>query len=214
MAPRKKKAIQKYRKKRTNYAGYMNTASKALQIALATKRLLNVETKYHDATFATSVSSSGQMEVLSAVPQGDTQITRDGSSLKPKSLTMRFRVTQNASASSTFYRIIVFRGKYENGVVPTFQDILENNGLLSPKNHDDRFKTKWLVDKTFMINQNFTLSNPQKEFTLYFPLTGHIQFDGNTTNIENGGLYVYMLTDEPTNVPTIAYHSRLTFIDN
>ncbi len=42
----------------------------------------------------------------------------------------------------------------------------------------------------------------------------HVQFDSGTTNVNNNGIYTFLLTNEPTNKPSVELYSRCTFIDN
>lgn len=216
--PRYKK---KNYKRKTNYLG---TASKALSIALATKKLLNVEVKQYTTNVNdTEVSAAGVVYDLSEVPQGDTEVTRDGSSLKPKNLELRMYITGNSSAASNTLRLILFRATNENGTAPTMAQVLEQTSesaplaIYSPKIHDKRYFTKILKDVTFTMNKMVASTAYRKTLTYKIPLDGHMTFTGTSTTKESGGLYLIMVSDQTaaSNLgPAVQFTSRIKYYDN
>ena len=55
-----KRYRKRYRKKRSAYGGYLNTATKALSVAYAVKRLVNVEFKHHNIrSLGTAITDAG-----------------------------------------------------------------------------------------------------------------------------------------------------------
>jgi hypothetical protein len=128
-------------------------------------------------------------------------------------LTLRYNLTQHASATSTLCRIIIFRGKYENDTEPAVSDIFSSTGTSQFKVYDKRFKTKFLYDKTHRLDTNKLTVNVTKVIKLY----GHIQYDASQvdgTDHENGGVYCLIISNQATNVPTIFLNSRMTYVDN
>lgn len=202
----------------------LEKANRALQIAQNIYRFVNVETKYWDITgLAQNIPDTGAMIALSSITQGTTvnsNTLREGTSVKPLNLVLRFKLNRNTvgGANHQNVRLIVFQAKEENGSTPTVANILENTGttysLISPKNYDDRFTTKFLLDKVYPLVYNTNQAN--KCYSMTFKLSGHINYDASTTTPQTGGYYLLMFGSESSgaNYPTIDYYSRLSFTDN
>lgn len=194
----------------------LEKANRALNLANQMYRYINVEIKHHDVTqVGTAIPSTGNIIGLAAVPQGDAFDNRDGSSIKVLNLTSRMSFVSSVSATSgTLVRLILFRGKQENGVGYSATDILEAATVHSPKNYTDRFRTKILMDQTFALNNQSTSHALTRFMTKVQKLQGHVSYDDATTNIEDGGLYMLQLSNQGVNTPNITAHHRLTFTDN
>lgn len=199
----------------------LEKANAALSLASKVYRFVNTEVKFHDVTqTGTAIPNTGSINGLSAITQGDTSLTRDGQSVKLMNLTIRGFITTNQSQPyPQITRIILFRGKQENGVGFSATDILETASVISPKNYTDRFRTKILYDQTFYQNQGAGLSAAafgtlSRPFNINLKCQGHVNFAGSSTNIEDGGLYLLYLSNQATSTPTITYYSRLTYVDN
>ncbi len=109
--PRRYKKYKK-RYKRTNYLG---TASKALSVALAVKKLVNVEFKHHNVqTVNTAITDAGTITNLSLFSLGDTSTTRDGGSVKFTSFRLSYALRINASATVTNMRVMIIHDKQTN----------------------------------------------------------------------------------------------------
>ena len=95
----------------------MEKANRALNIANKVYRFVNTEVKYFDTITTSNVPSTGTINGLTIVPQGDTAQTRDGQSIKPLNLVIRSYLNKNTGSTVTdLVRVIIFRGKQENGV--------------------------------------------------------------------------------------------------
>lgn len=195
-----------------NVGTVASTAATALRVATMVARMVNSEVKYIETTSTgTSVTNLGTLVQLHTITQGDGASDRDGMSVKPAHLTMRYSAQVSSAATATRLRVIVFRGKQENGSVPTVANFLQVVNPNSPKNWSNKFHYKTLYDRTHVLsstgNQEIVGKINQKQF-------GHINFQQGSANTENGGYYLLLLTDEATNAPSVKYHARLTFYDN
>lgn len=181
------------------------------------KRMINVEYKHHnvDDTAGTAVTNSGtNLDDLCVIPIGDDEISRDGTSIKPINLVMRYALTKHASATNTLVRLVIFRTKFENDTAPTVASIFPSNPLLKSKIADKRFSTKILYDKYFTLTSS---GQSMRAGTIALKLHGHINYDGGETtgdDKEAGGIYLLAVSSEATNTPTLSYFTRLTFTDN
>lgn len=198
----------------------LEKANKALNLASKVYRFVNTEIKFADtvATPLTIPNGGGGASITSmhTIPQGDGQSTRDGDSLKPLHFTFRGRLIGNSNVSNTIpVRIIFFRGKQENGVVPTGADILATQDLVSPKDYDERFRSKILYDKVHQLTANYSGQIVSKMIYFQVKMDGHITYSAASTNVENGGLYMLALSNQGVgNEPTMNYRARLTYVDN
>lgn len=194
-----------------------DVAYKAYKIARTLKRFVNTEHKYHDVINNTGISATGTIvNLTSGIAQGDTAVTRDGSSIKLARLSLRIHLTINSNATASMARIILFRGKQENGGTYTVTDILDNGTttyqMIAPKTRTERFRTKFIYDKTSSLS-----INGRRDVFLdwNFKLYGHTEYsDAAGTTIENGGLYMLYISNETLNNVNFTYYSRLTFVDN
>lgn len=188
-------------------------ARKGYHLAKKIARLVNVEIKNHDIdqTGTFTVPNTGIVHDLTVIAQGDSKGTRDGSSIKPLRVSGRLSINSSGSATFTKLRMILVRGKQENGVIPTISTYFETVDPLSPKNHNNRFQSKTLFDKTFIFN---SVDKKTGYMDINETLFGHVHYTDATTAIEDGGLYLIMLSDQATNVPSLGYYIRVSYTDN
>lgn len=189
-----------------------STAAAAMALALKTARMINVEIKNFDHTNTNAtINTAGFIQNLFTPAQGTLSNERDGDSSKILRVSGRLVFQMNNSATKTQIRVILFRGKQENSNPYGMGDVLETVSVVSPKNYHDRFRTKIIYDKLYHLSNN---GNSNLALDYNFKLYGHVNFENGTQDIENGGLYILFLSNEPTNVPTLTSYLRTTFTDN
>lgn len=193
-----------------------STAVAAYRLASKVARMVNVEYKFVDAsTTATAISTSGSFFVLDSISQGNAVSQRTGDSIKPEDLMVRFFIAQNATAVATQFRVIIFRGKAENNVAYVAGDLLEYTGsaisCISPKTHAEKYRTKFLYDQVHTLSINGTRCKTV-EFNL--KLQGHVNFVAGGTGVEDGGIYMFVVSSESVNTPVFSFISRLSYTDN
>lgn len=194
-------------------------AQQALMTANAVKKLLNVEFKHHDASASATPSSSGAVYLLSTIPQGDGPSTRDGSSVRIKSLTIHGYASYNTSSTDppkrSILRVMVVQARTDQS--PTTATLLDNADVLSMRNLDYTGNQYFsvLADRTIHME----VYNPQKPLSFQindFP-EEHIEWDNSDTagtNYKKGGIYIFAISDQSTYTPTYEYQSRVRYIDN
>lgn len=210
----KKFARKTYRRGRKAYRfakKHQSEAKQALSLAKKVARMVNVEYKTYDYNNGQAIDNSGDVFTLFNPAQGDAYNERDGDSVKMVRCSGRLFITQNGSAQKTAFRVIIFRGKQENGNAYTVADILESASHLSPKAVHERFRTKIIFDKLYHMSNN---GNSSLVMNYNFKMFGHTQFEAGQATIENGGLYMLLISNESTNTPTANWWLRTTFTDN
>lgn len=196
-------------------------ARQAWKGVMQLKRIVNAEFKWHFFTEAAMANSiNWQIRNLSGVPQGDTATSRDGISIKPLTLTLKLEMRNViANTGTVYHRIIILRGKNEQGdgtteYLPAFEDgaagILD---ILRFKDQDRRFASKTLLDKMYRTEATNPTNDIASSFhTEVIKLDGHINFIGSGTAPENGGIYMLYVSNALDG--TMITHAKMSFTDN
>lgn len=153
------------------------------------------ETKFRDASIATSVSYNGVILPLSDIPVGTGDTERIGDKIKPVSIQLRGNVV--ASDNTNMFRMVVFRWKPSfNADTPIPSEILQVVGSTSatnsPYNHDRR--SQFTVVKDVVMNLDL-IGFPQKLIKFSKKLTGSIKYNSGSTTDAMNGLYVLFISD-------------------
>lgn len=181
----------------------------------AIKKLINVEEKYQDNSLLISATTAGVVTSFNTIAQGDAQGQRGGDSLKPQSFEVRGHLYNNAAAGAPgVIRLILFRGKNENGVAFTTTDILESASYNSPLSFENRKRFTVLMDKKIVLNTNYaTIASNFVSMNYSKALNGHIKYTAGTTTVEEGGLYLLSISDLAAGHQN-RFISRLRWTDN
>ncbi len=198
----------------------MDTAFKALQIALATKRLLNVEKKWHDVDgFNINASQSGTIIQLTNVAQGDTSQTRDGDQLKILSLQLKLFGVRDSVANASLMRVMIVQDSQTNGAIYALSDLLEDasvsNNMLSPANLDNKYRFKIWYDRLHPMIES--ASNAIKVINKFFNKAVKIRFDNESaviSSLTSNSLSLVVICRQSTNVPTFTHWCRIRYVDN
>lgn len=183
---------------------------------MSIKRMVNVEYKtLEPSATGQTISSTGTLYDLCTIPVGDNQSSRDGISVKPINLVLRYTFEMDTAQTVNHVRIVVFRFKSERGAAVVIGDIFPATPLLKPKIYDKRFQSKTLLDKT----RSMSIDGSTRAIcgSHVIKLDGHINYDAATvdgTIKEDGGLYMFVVSDVTTNMPVFEYYARLTYTDN
>ncbi len=197
----------------------MSDASKALAMAKYLKGLVNVERKNHDSV-GTNVARSSTIAIvnLTSIAQGDTTVTRDGSSCKIVSIDFRYFITQNASAANTLVRVMLVLDKQTNQALYATTDLLADvstsDSIVSLRNLDNQVRFSVLYDKVHAFSITGRGSSSHK---FYKTCQYKIRFDNAAAAItSNPGLSLSLLvvSNEATNTPLMTHFLRLRFVDN
>lgn len=201
-----------YRKKVMGTA--YSVAQSALNTALKVKRLINVEYKLVDSSGSVNPSTTPLVNTTNAMAEGTTSTSRNGISVRLKSLRVKGYYTMHASATNTCFRCAVVLDKSPNSATPTFLNIYESASVVSMPNN--------VTEKRFRILKDtmFTMSGTGEEngrFDWYFPLnhiTKYTGSGGSNNDLETNQLVLVIWSNEATNTPTLDYTARVRYIDN
>lgn len=222
--PYKRTYNRRYRKKRypnvktTSYFTPRNVYSAARYAARGynlLKGIVNAEVKRYDGTVSQNISNAYTMSLLSAVDQGDDVQNRNGNSILAKYFTLSYNLTMNASATGTFFRMIIFADGDSDSTNPVDTDLLQNNatGITSPINSDNTQRFTVLYDNVHCLSINGDRVVNEK---IYRPLHFHIRYRTGTasTGHSKNNIWAFLLSNEATNTPLLTFDFRLAFYDN
>lgn len=199
-------------------------ARDALNIGKFLLELLNVELKWYDGTFSTSLSAAGGIIWLTSPAAGTGPSNRTGSSILCKSLLLRYQLYPNlttlgATPYSYQARVIVFFFKNKDAVAaaPAVTDVLDSASPASNMNMQNRGAFIVLHDKLHAFS---TYESAAKLEEHYIDMNHHITWDATgdaITDIRDGHIFVLVIQDQ--NYGTAAglvmdWNSRIRFIDN
>lgn len=189
----------------------------ALKMVRQLKRTMAPEHKIHDVNFANTCTTTGNIVNLTRlIASGIDQQQRIGKVINMTSMAMRSFVTQNSSAEKTIVRIIIFRGKQENGIAYNVDDVLQtastaSNNCLAPVEWLNRTRYTILYDKTVHMSNN---GDSQAFFKHRIAFKrGKVYWVAEDDNIENAGLYLLFISNEGTNLPTFNSFVRIQYTD-
>ena len=110
-------------------------------------------------------------------------------------------------------RLIVFIDKESLITAGTF--LLQTTGtyssVYSEKNENNRYLTKVLYDRTFVVNNADT---QQRQFKIYLKIKSPYPFLATTNQVRNNEIKIAFFTQSPTNGSQISFISRFSYIDN
>lgn len=198
----------RYKKKKRNIF-WRRGMNKVMRLA----KFLNVEFKQHNIQTAYTASTTGQIAQWTNIAQGDSDSTRDGSSIKIASIFARGYVQIHASATASIVRLILVLDKQTNQAIYASTDLLLTDEVTSPLNIDNgrRFKVLW--DKVITLSQD----KPIVQFKYFKKLPIHIRYDNSAaaiTSLTQSSLSLLRLSNEATNTPTVHIDARLRYVDN
>lgn len=196
------------------------------------KRIENVyrnikqEIKVHDSVYTVNPtrndSAANNMRALTAIAQGDTDITRDGLQINVKSIQVKGQIYMNLGGGVTqsqSVRMIIFRdNNYLNGTVPNPSMVLESGPFgtsdapFAMRNRRERERFKIIYDKLFTFSNNGT--NTQV-FNIYRRVNTKTTY-ADITNSAYGKntFWLLLVSGQDTSLPTANVISRVSFTDS
>ena len=178
------------------------------------RKLVNVEEKFLDVSGSQTVSSTGSIVALSQIAQGSDYTNRVGDSIKLQRIEFRAKYIMNTASTGTILRVIIFRDLFQQGVDPTVTNVIGGTGALNPKNFLLRDRFSLLYDELCYMS-NVGEDGGVIQFSM--PHEGHVKYIGTTAATASNGfgsIYMLLLSDEATNVPTFTWHSSIYFTDD
>lgn len=178
------------------------------------KYYLNPEFKWLDTVNSgVSIVNSWTITPLHAIPQGDTENTRDGYSVKLTSYNHTYTCRVGATSPVTVRIMLIWMNQSQGTNTVNMTQVLATvSDIRSPYNLYYSGEYKILKDDIFTLN---SVAYPEKVGEYYTKLNNHIKFNGATgTTAEVGGLYWAIMSDAGATQPTYTLYSRIRYLDN
>lgn len=210
-----------YKKRRASVA---QTASAALTLARRVAR--SVETKAVSVNASGTISSSAPTVThVTAIAQGDDTTNRSGDFISLTRFRFRGVLTNNgASAFQPLVRILVVQNLRQQqdtdadmGRQYNAESIYGMNlasvGFKNLMVHYDKVHQAPMVSQsastpTFQVGRRFI------EFDLYFKKSIKVAYNGTTAaDIDGNGLYVIMVSDLSSNMPSVTWYGLAEYTD-
>lgn len=188
-------------------------ATKAWSGVQQIRKLINVEKHTVDTTVGAAIDNAGAVTHLTAVANGDTNSTRTGNSILAHNLEVNLSILKHASSVGGIVRIIIFVDKQQVAdSSPTVATVLNSVDVLSHLHIDIQSRFRILHDE--LISLDAAHVNVNRRFDN--SLTGtHIIYNGTaSSDIQRNGVHLLLLSNEPTNTPTVNIITRFHFFDN
>ncbi len=131
--------------------------------------------------------------LTSPIAQGDAINNRSGDQITVKTLRIRFNAFSLVAATSSAYRVIVFRDQMQQGALPAVTDVLQNADYLSPYNFANLQQKRFVVlfDEVKAVVGATNFQEVQTDKTYAQNVKVHY-LDG-TGNVSGGGKNQYFI---------------------
>ena len=188
--------------RRKVFSNAYDTASKALNVAMKVKSLLNVEYKHIDVVpFTDTPGTTPSVYTLNACAEGDGSNQRSGISLRLKNLRLKGYYVMHGTATNTSVRIAIILDRSPNSNEATFTDVYESASVVTLPNNVTEKRFKILKDT------NITLSGSGEEngsFDWYFPMnhiTRYSNAGGTPNDIETNQVLLMIWSNDLPLIP-------------
>lgn len=219
---RRRRTFRRRRYKKSSRPNYTTIgaakflAKRAYQGVRYLKGLVNSEMFKFDNSFNSTVSTSPGSLNLVGIGQGDDENQRQGNSILARYLHLRFDITIHASATNTFLRMVLVCDKQQTAdTSPTFSDIFDTStvsAVIGPLNKNTVGRYSIMFDRVFKLDNQ---AHPNIFKKMYFKLYRHVRYNGTaTTDVQKNGMWLFYVSNEATNTPTLTLQSRIGYHDN
>jgi hypothetical protein len=184
------------------------------------------EHKFFDSKeYAQSATTTPTQLAISAVPQGDTDSTRDGDQINLKSLWVKFETyLQGAGGTNDFtdqIRLMIYRyHPMSSGSVPVPATVLQDlsvaqSATMTPTTWDNRKDFTVVLDKTFNLSGNgpSDLGYTAKFVWKEPGIPAH--FSAGSTTLQTNGLFALIMSDSLVAThPQFNLYTRVEYTDS
>lgn len=182
------------------------------------KRTLNrqLETKFRHFTQSATALSTGAVGLLFTVSQGSGESGRLGNSIRLRSLELNHHVTNPAAATyTTRLRVIYFVDKRQDyATAPSVATVLESADVHSPLAIGYTGRMKILSDRTFALTPKWSGQSVAINQKIRINMKDLEQiYDNATTSLVKNGIYRLVISNDPTNPPTLSGHTCVRYKD-
>jgi len=211
MPPRRVNRRTRFKRKNFRRSTISNLSRRISGLA----RAAAPEKKYLDLTAnAQAMASTASLVLLNGMVIGNSGSTREGQSINLLYSWLQFDIICNTTSVGSVVRMMLVYDKQPNGAAFTAANLLvTNTNLNSPFviGYGHRFRVLW--DRRYALSAvggNYQII--KRVFKKMFLKTTFNTGDaGTVADIATGSLYLFYISDEATNTPTLSYYHRLRY---
>lgn len=212
---RSKRSSYKYKYKKRKL---MNSGYQALKEVRELKKLWRPEYKVSTDGLSQAVSSTAVIdEAISLIQQGNLKVNRDGNQIRVTEIHLKVKMTQHASTTSNFLRVMIVLDKQCNGIKFGLSDLLDDTqGIPITQYREldqtDRFHV--FCDKMMTTTNDggdnawFEYHNMKVNFVMKYDAS-----TGAITDLTSNCLFLLFVSDQTTNTPTVVSNFRIRYVD-
>ncbi len=196
----------------SNYINFGRQAWKDLNLL---RKFINTEIHYSDVNLgAAGISTTPTFTLLNGSVTGDDVSNRTGRSVKFENCDLRFILTNNATAVTTYSRMVI-RDKQPNAAIFAIADLITATTVVAPYNTNNQYRFVIEYDEVIPLstsgqdNVSVVKRLPSQFHTEYNSVNG-----GTIADITSNSLYLVCFSDQATNTPTFQANIRSWFVDN
>ncbi len=177
--------------------------------------LINTEFKQKDLTATQTINNVAKITLLNGLAKGDDFDDKDGRVVRIKSIQVSLIYEMSTVASFTQMRIMVVLDKQPNETTMVINDLLDSSALQSFRNLDGR--KRFVILRNEVVSMSIT-GTQGGVFEFYKKFNLKTIYDdsdvGDIADITTNAIYLVLLSNEPTNLPTVIRSTRVRYIDN
>jgi len=179
------------------------------------KNMVNAEKHYIDTSITNATpGTAGSVYGLVSCSQGDTDVTRNGDSIKLDRITLKGSININSASAYDYVRIALVCDKENQGTAPGWTDIFEEAQPLTYLNNKNM--SRFVVIKTWLVPLNLAAAyNVIINFSK--KLDFHVKYDGNagtTADYRSNALFLVFNGGDNANKANFTWRTRVSFYDN
>lgn len=196
-------------------------------VARITKSVIGkrAEGKYFDvAAAATGVSTGGTVVPLTDVPQGQTDVTRNGDSLFMRNYKFNYIITGTGDITNIM-RVMIVQCRYSTATIGVNDVLTVASNPMSDYNHDRIRQFKVIYDRQHYITSYVadsvtgTIGVSDKQIQGRRPLLyklgrKKVQFEGAGTTGQYKLFAIFLSDSAAIAHPSIQYYGRVNFTDS
>lgn len=179
------------------------------------------ELKTHDYSVTMNSNTTGLVEMMTAIAQGDTSLTREGLRIAPVRMYGKFIIYANDAQTNETetVRVMIIKDHMQTGTVPAINsDILESVDVLALKEHDSKPRYTILLDQIYNVTKEGSGNGISRRIVkINKKLKGKTYYTGTTAAQGNQGknnyYFVTLSTDAGANPPYLEGNIRIRFYD-
>ncbi len=188
-------------------------SSGAKALHMVRKLTQAVEKKAHTLSVNGTIPTTGTIDHLTAIAQGDTNQLRDGNQLHCIYVGGRLQMAQASAASRTFVRVMLVQDRQQIAdATPAVTSVLQASTVQAFLNTNSVGRYKVLYDKVISLSDSGVTNVFRK---INISMNSNIRYNGTGVgDIQKNGIFLILIGNEGTNLPSITSSWRVRFTDS